>query len=119
MKNFLISLAVLIIIVLIIFFNYSEKNYKYSCKQESINESIELVMKLTEYRWWIFWGKSDGYINVEIPNKKFGYFGELDINGDNVLIYKSGNIAGRFSKLTNYLYLDSDYFSFNGKCFIK
>jgi len=119
MKDFLIGLAVFIIIALIILFNYSEKKYTYSCEQESVNGNIELSMKLTEYKWWIFWGNSDGYMNVEIPNKKIDYFEKLEINGDNILIYKSGNITGRFSKLTNYLYLESDYMPFDGKCVIK
>jgi hypothetical protein len=119
MKNFLIGLSVFIIFSLIILFNYSEKKYTYSCEQESSGKNIELSMKLTEYRWWIFWSDSDGYMNVEIPNKKIDYFEKIEVNGDNILVYKNKGIVGRFSRLTNYLYIESDYLSFDGKCFAK
>jgi hypothetical protein len=119
MKNFLIGAICILVLFIIILFNYSEKKYTYYCKEESLSENIDLSMELTEYRWWIFWGNSDGYMNVEIPNKKNDYFEKLEINGDNILIYKNNVIVGIFSRLTDYLYLESDYLSFDGKCVIK
>jgi hypothetical protein len=119
MKKFLIGLIIFLAISVIILFNYSEKEYFYNCEEDSANQKTELFMKITEYRWWIFWGNSDGYMNVEIPNKKADYFEKLEINENNIFIYENNGIVGIFSKLTNYLKIESDYLSFDGKCAIK
>ena len=124
-KYFLISLVGLILIFYILT-NHSEKVSSYKCVGTILMDNNEypknFYIRHTDYRWWIFWGDSAGFINLEVPNEWVDVYHDLKIIGDQIQIFKkdfSSNelkIVGNFSRLSEILRLQTHVGFYDGEC---
>ena len=114
--------ALFLIILFIIVINFSGKESKFECSgeitQEATRKPTKVYLKLTEYRFWVgLWSKSKGCLSLEIPNRTFAYYEQIDRVGDNLHIYSNNDAKGLFSRLSNALTLDIGAFGvFEGTC---
>lgn len=124
-KLFLV-LVVGLILIFYILANHSEKETSYKCVGYILMNNNEypkdFYFRLTEYKWWIFWADSPGFINLEVPNEWVNIYWDLKNVGDQIQIFEkdfSSNklkIIGNFSRLSKILRLQTHLGFYDGEC---
>src|SRR5262245_13444398 len=84
------------------------------------SEQTKLFVKLTRYRPWMIWAKSDGMLQYEIPNFRHGLFLDMKSVGGYLYIHRLDSAKqpqGQFSMISNSLMLNLDNDThFSGAC---
>lgn len=102
--------------------NFSTVETRLQCSGEisaqNNPQQATIFMKLHEYRWWVgLWSDSDASVWLEVPNRRFEYFGHVVEVGDQLQIYDSQrNLKGHFSSLSKTLAVTTSAWSFDGAC---
>lgn len=114
--------ALIVIYLIVVNFSATESNFKCT-GQISLNgdtQSKTVYIKLTQYRSWVgLWSDSKGNVRLEIPNEAVIYYSRINKTGDMFQIYRSGELAGNFSKISKSLMIQADDFGiFDGSCVV-
>jgi len=109
----------LLVALLVIVISCSGKASAYKCtgKLAEGDESMELHILVTEYRWWVgLWSDSDGAVYLELPNAMVQYYSKVEEVGPQLQIRDGDDLSGNFSTLSKTLAIKTYVGFFDGSC---
>jgi hypothetical protein len=126
MKKTLAAVGLLLGVAAVLYFvivNFSVITTKYECRgtlmANGADGPVTAFFRLEDYRWWVhLWSDSDGALWLEMPQHGADYYSKISTEGkDSVVIQrKPGEISGKFSRLSEHLWLTTAYGLLEGDC---
>ncbi len=113
-----IALLLISILVVILFFSETTKNYECTGSfQKNMTDKV-VFLKHKEYRFWVsLWSDSKGTLWIEIPGKNLDVVTEIKEAGTLLQLYGySKEMKGHFSPLSKFISVKISDDFYDGQC---